>query len=57
MDRDAHVFWEAKGSKSMESRVRERLDDILKNHTATPLDPETTQSIENILTNAEKRYT
>jgi trimethylamine--corrinoid protein Co-methyltransferase len=57
MDRDAYVFWEAKGSKSMEERVRERLDDILKDHKPTPLDREASQKIKLILSRAENRYT
>jgi len=56
MDRDAHIIWQQKGSKSMEARVRERLHKILASHQPPPLSPETTAKIQSILDEAEKRY-
>jgi trimethylamine--corrinoid protein Co-methyltransferase len=56
MDRDAHIIWQQKGSKSMEARVRERLHKILASHQPPPLSAETTAKIQSILDEAEKRY-
>lgn len=56
LDRNAYVIWEQKGSRSMETRVRERVKMILTSHEPPALAPDITQQIIHILEAAENRY-
>jgi len=56
LDRDTYVFWDAKGRKNMERRVRERLEHILEHHQTASSPPEFHAKIEYILSNLERKY-
>jgi trimethylamine--corrinoid protein Co-methyltransferase len=55
MDRNPHTAWENEGRKSMEERVLERLHKILSTHQPPALPEGTTNKIEAILAQAERR--
>ncbi len=55
MDRAPYLNWEMKGSKSMEQRIQEKLDRILRTHVPEALEPAVLKQIEDILQAAEKR--
>jgi trimethylamine--corrinoid protein Co-methyltransferase len=55
-DRSTYAAWEQKGSKSMETRIHERLAKILSTHQAPPLPGQVLDEIQAILRRAEERY-
>jgi trimethylamine--corrinoid protein Co-methyltransferase len=54
-DRDPYVIWEGKGGRSMEERVKDKLDQILVSHLPLPLAPDVQAAIKDILEKAENR--
>ena len=54
-DRDPYLIWKGKGGRSMEERVKNKLDHILAEHRPLPLAREIEQEIEAILEAAEER--
>ena len=55
LDRKIYPNWVKAGSKTMETRVHEKLVKILATHQVPPLDPEIVAAIETVLFNAEMR--
>ncbi|MBS3786950.1 trimethylamine methyltransferase family protein [Candidatus Bipolaricaulota bacterium] len=49
MDRDVPDTWMDKGSKSMEERLREKVQEILEDHEPEPLPEETKEKIETVI--------
>ena len=52
-DRDSFAGWEAAGSQTMEAKLNRKLQWILENHQAEPLDPEVRQAVADIIARAE----
>ena len=55
MDRNAYLIWAQAGSKSMEARVKDKLEKILKTHQPAPLPGGVVEAIDAILEQAELR--
>lgn len=55
IDRRPYLEWEEKGSKTMETRVWEKLTRILRTHQPLPLEAGAAEEIDRILEAAEKR--
>lgn len=55
LDRTTFADWEAGGSESMRTRVRNRVLEILQNHQPEQLDTDLSSELERIIARAEKR--
>jgi trimethylamine--corrinoid protein Co-methyltransferase len=55
MDRQPWVMWQAAGSPTMQTRIRERLSYILDEHITPPLPPDVCHTLDRILRAAEER--
>ena len=55
VDRSTHEAWEKNGRKTMGDRVRERVTQILKTHTAPPLDEKILKELRKIVSSADGR--
>jgi len=55
LERSSYALWDKKGRSSAEELVKEKLSQILKTHTPTPLGPGVQVKLEEILEQAEAR--
>ncbi len=55
LDRNTYSIWEQKGSQKTEDLLQKKLDNILKSHQPTPLQPKIAEEINQILVKAEVR--
>jgi trimethylamine--corrinoid protein Co-methyltransferase len=56
LDRDSRTAWEARGSKSLQQRIREKVIDVLENYQPAPLPADREQRLQEILDRAEQRH-
>ncbi len=54
LDRNNYSTWQSLGSKTMQDRIKEKIDDILSNHKPKPLPDEVQKKIRDIREQSEK---
>jgi trimethylamine--corrinoid protein Co-methyltransferase len=56
MDRDNHAGWQVRGGTTLQERAAERVEEILGEHRAEPLDEDVAQAVHAIVQRAEAEY-
>jgi len=54
LDRLNYEDWEKQGSKTLDTKLKEKADEIIRTHKAEPIDGSPIRSMQKILTDVEK---